>query len=361
MNTLLNKLLTLLAPRRQEYLAIDKNYNILEASFGVPRFADCPDEVKKGKDVRVSFPELIGLEHILIAISEGQHDSFELKGITRTSAKGSPLYLDLSIINNPDRKILNGDLVVFLEDVTEKMIFEQTLVQASNEKSLLLEGLAASKDYLDKIITSMADALLVTTASGTIKTVNPAAQELFEYTEDELISQPISIIILDRDFLDRSVLSQDQGSPSQRPHVICQTKTGKKVYVAFSCSAVQTDVEGLQHFAYVGRDVTEQKRNQQRLAAQYATTRILSESATLMETPRKILQAICKNLEWELGELWTPGPFLGATISGDRGTPESTLLQCVEMWVQPAVDLRSFTSVTWQTKLAPGLGLPAKR
>ncbi len=358
MNSLLNKLLSLLAPRRREYLVTNKSFEILAASLGVQRFAECPDEVVQGKDVRIGFPELIGLEEILTAIIEGQQNNFEIKGIARSSENGAPLYLDLHFSNNPDEKAFKDNLIIFLEDVTETMMLEQSLVQASNEKSLLLDALATSKAYVEQIITSMADALLVTTASGTIKTVNRAAQQLFGYTQEELIGEPISIIITDQNFLNQNYLTQGQYSQIERDQVICQTKTGKKVYVAFSCSAVQTDVEGLQHFAYVGRDVTEQKRNQQRLAAQYATTRILSESATLMETPRKILQAICKNLEWELGELWTPGPFLGATISGDRGTPESTLLQCVEMWVQPAVDLRSFTSVTWQTQLAPGVGLP---
>jgi hypothetical protein len=61
MNPTLKKLLSFLAPRRREYLAVDENFNILETSLGVERFADCPDEVLKGKDVRIGFPELIGL------------------------------------------------------------------------------------------------------------------------------------------------------------------------------------------------------------------------------------------------------------------------------------------------------------
>ncbi|MCA1992673.1 MAG: PAS domain S-box protein [Coleofasciculus sp. S288] len=352
MNPLLNKLLSLLAPRRQEYLAIDRNFNILEASFGVQRFADCPNEVKKGKDVRTSFPELIGLEDIFIEISEGRQRSFELKGIARHSETGSPLYLDLSILNNPDKNILKGNLIIFLEDVTEKMILEQSLVQAANEKSLLLDALAASKDYVDKIISSMADALVVTTASGTIKTVNQAAQDLFGYSEDELIGQPVSMVIPEQDLLHQTSLSQDNPSPLARSQVVCRTKTGKKVYVAFSCSAIQTDIEDVQNFAYVGRDVTEEKLAQQRLAAQYAITRILSESTPLRETPRKILQAICKTLEWDVGELWTAGEYLGASVS------ESTQLRCVELWVQPGVAIPRFAIATQQTTFTLGAGLP---
>jgi hypothetical protein len=35
MSSLLGKLLCLLAPRRREYLAVDKDFNILETSMGV--------------------------------------------------------------------------------------------------------------------------------------------------------------------------------------------------------------------------------------------------------------------------------------------------------------------------------------
>lgn len=360
MNVLLNKLLSLLAPRRREYLTTDKQFNIVETSLGLQRFVDHPDEIVKGTDIRVGFPELIGLEEILSAIIEGQQDSFELNAIARFFKNGSFLYFDLYFITNPDPKTLKGDLIFFLEDVTEKMILEQTLVQAANEKSLLLEALAVAKDYVDKIITSMADALLITTASGTIKTINQAAQDLVGYQADELIGQPISMVIKDEEFLRHNSLSKGQYSPLERPQVVCETKLGKKLYITFSCSAIQTDVEGVKDFAYVGRDVTEQKRVQQRQRVQYAISRILSESTTLNEIPRKILEAIGKTLGWDLGELWIPGQNLETQPNDNKTNFKSALLRCVKLWVQPGVDLQVFTTVAQQISFPSGVGLPGQ-
>jgi PAS domain S-box-containing protein len=369
MSYILNKLLSVLAPRRREYLTIDRDFNILETSVGVRRFADsealaalgapCPNEIKMGKDVRDFFPELIGLEDTLSAIFQGSEPSFELKGIGRFSPQGTPLYLDLYVIKNQYEKKSENRLIIFFEDVTERMVLEQTLVQASNEKSLLLSALAASKAYVDKIITSMADALLVTTPSGIIKTVNRATQDLFGYSEEELIGKSISLIISEEKLL------LECGQPPLLYHeslnnveVVCQTKTGEKVAIAFSCSAIQTDIEDLQNFIYIGRDITERHRTQKRLAAQYSITRILSESGTLKETPLKILQAICENLGWDVGELWTPGRYFGETATEDTGNPVFTVLRCVEMWVQPSVVIPEFISLTKQTTFAAGEGLP---
>lgn len=252
MSSLLKKLLSL---RHIEYLVVDRDFNIIEVSSGVQRFADCPNEVRKGKNVRLGFPEIVGLENSLIALIEGRQASFELKGIGRSSVQEEPLYIDIYFINEHSEE---NRLILFLEDVTERMVLEQKLVQRCNEVSLLLEAWAACNDYLGKIILSMKDALVVTTSLGIIKTVNQAAQDLFGYREEELIGQPISIILSEENLLLKA---------SNQPfifdklfnnvEIVCKTKSGEKIAIAFSCSAIQTNIENLQDFIYVGRELTD--------------------------------------------------------------------------------------------------------
>jgi PAS domain S-box-containing protein len=253
MNTLAKKLL---CPPHIEYLVVAQDFNILETSLRAQRFADLPHEVRKDKKVFVSFPELIGIENILIAILKGQQISFELKGIGRFADDKDPLYIDLYVIKNPYKEGLENRLIIFLEDVTERMVLEQKLVQKVNESSLLLEAWDYSSNYLDKIITSMADALLVTTSASIIKIVNKTTKDLLGYNEEELIGKPLSSIITEENLL-REASKQYLLSHkvSNNVEVVCQTKTGEKVAIAFSCSAIQTDIEDLQDFIYVGRAI----------------------------------------------------------------------------------------------------------
>ena len=51
--------------------------------------------------------------------------------------------------------------------------------------------------------------------------------------------------------------------------------------------------------------VSQPQPAQKLLFAQYATTKVLAESATLGEAASGILQAICESLGWEYGALWT--------------------------------------------------------
>ena len=192
MNSLFTNILSL---RRIEYLIINEHWKIIELSPKINTLADCSNEIQVGKDVRIGFPELIGVEAIAKDIITGEQDNFELKGVIRTEKSVNPIYIDICIANNIKNNQISNELLIVVEDVTERMLLEQSLVQGANEANLLLRTLTASKQYIDQVVTSMADALLVTTPSGRIKTINRSAQILLEYDEVEICGESISIIL----------------------------------------------------------------------------------------------------------------------------------------------------------------------
>ncbi len=335
----------ILAPRHLEYLTLDRNFTILETSPAVGKFADCPAEVRQGRDVRLGFPEFTGLEDILTAILEEKQPSFELKGIARSSRNNSGFYFDLLIMEYPE-KSGGKHLLVLLEDATELMLLKQNLVQKQNEAYLLLSQLSQAKKYLEKILVNTADILIVFNQSGKIQRVNRAAVDLLGYAEEELIGKSISLLSTDEKWLPVPIGSdslRDSFASRYCVEVECRAKTGEKKAIAFSCSGIQTDAGELEGVVCIGRDVTERKRNeaavakmnealarrveertselrlsvqqleseiasrQQReklQAAQLAITYILAESETLEETIPNLLRAIGSQLAWDFCELW---------------------------------------------------------
>ena len=259
MNPLFKKLL---GPRQTEYLIVNHNFIIQEISAEVQHYADAPGDTIPGADARICFPELIGIENILMSIIMGRLPGFEIKGIARFTDNNRPLYFDMLAIEHENEQDMGSNLLILIEDATEKMVMKQSLIQRANEANLLLSALAASKDYIDKVIGSMGDALLVTTTLGIIKTVNQSAQWLFGYSEAELIDHPLSKIVVEETLLyqarHRYILSQKE--LLRELEVVCTTKAGAEIWVEFSCSAVQTELEGLYDFVYIGRDITERKQ-----------------------------------------------------------------------------------------------------
>ncbi|MGL5196220.1 MAG: response regulator [Chroococcales cyanobacterium] len=261
MNPILNKLLT---PRHMEYLAVDRDWYIIEASAGAMKFASGGARVAVGEDVRCGFPELIGLEEVFRAIIQGQREGFEIKGIARIIESDNPLYFDLYLIADPTQSETEERRgLIILENTTETMVLKQELVQRINEANLLLSTLEAAKSYTDKIITSMADALLVTDRRGRIQSVNPAAVNLFGYSEDsELIGQPISLLIESEEILPPN---RDKHSPNElalftTAEGICRTKQRTRIIVSFSIAAIGTELDDYGDLVYIGRDITERQR-----------------------------------------------------------------------------------------------------
>lgn len=290
MNNLLRKIL---APKKIEYLTIDSELVIVESSWGVARFADSPEHLQLGQDVCMAFPEFIGLEETLNKILLSQINQFELKGISRTITQEHTIYFDIYVLKNPDDSSQKKELLIVFEDTTEWILKEQKITQVAKEYGLALSALEKNKIYLDKVINSMTNILIVTDDQGMIKIINQATSVLLKYSEAELVQQSILTIFKDNQLknyhqVHQFLLSSDLFMPVE---VICQTKIGTHFPASFSCAALNFDPHDPQEFVWMGQDMTEQKRVEFKLHQQAEHDRILKtitqhihQSLSLQET-----------------------------------------------------------------------------
>jgi len=94
-------------------------------------------------------------------------------------------------------------------------------------------------------------------------------------------------------------------------------------------------------------DITDRKRAEERLTAQYAVTRVLAEARTLEEAVPKLIQAMGQNLEWDCGIFWRVDKAAG-------------LLRCVDQWHDTHLKASAFLTATWEWTFKPGEGLPGR-
>lgn len=244
-----------------EYLIINQEFQIIQTSSRISDFIEEKSEISIGADVRIFFPELVGTEDILEAIRQEEEEHFKITGVYRSKSSCSALYLDINIIKNIEAIESNDEIMIFIIDVTEQMVIEKTLVQTVNEANLLLRDLTASKQFIDTIVTSMPDALLVTTPLGKIKKTNPAAQFILGYTEAELNGEAVTNFIEGLEGIHGNKDIFCSPTPiTKEIETRCRTKSGKIIPIAISCSTVQTGVEHFQGYVYILRDMTERKQ-----------------------------------------------------------------------------------------------------
>jgi PAS domain S-box-containing protein len=140
------------------------------------------------------------------------------------------------------------------------------LVDSFNKMAGDLEKTTVSRDYVDDIIGTMRDTLIVTSRDGTITRVNMAACFLLGYHEAELLGQPVSRVLMDEPGekipLLHRVVDASSINAIERTYL---AKSGKKVPVLFSAS-VMRDLSGeVRSIVCMAQDMSDRKRYEEKL------------------------------------------------------------------------------------------------
>ena len=153
-----------------------------------------------------------------------------------------------------------GDLQFALERMRQKL----------NETTI-------TKNYLNTVLNSLSDAVLVTTPDGVVKSCNEAAQRLLGYQESELLDKPLVSFI---DDAHRGAFDFTNSAPEARETVL-RTASGQTIPVSMASSAITTEDPQFQGNIYVARNITERKRAERRI-------RYLARYDTLTKMPNRM-------------------------------------------------------------------------
>ena len=245
----------------QGYLIIDNNFKLVNLSPNVKKYAESPETLAIGQDIRSNFPELIGLEDTLISLGPSSEESFILNGIAREQSSGSNSYFNLTIKKN------GNNLILFLEDVTELMLLRQSLNQKINESEITLNELKRFEYCTNKIVDSMGDILLITDSSGVINRANEAIKNILGYSSSEVLNRHITEIIDDPKFDYARVFKSLESlkfkeKSCQKLEFSCTNKENSKdkKAIEFNCFLAPTEVKEIFKCVYIGRDITVRKQ-----------------------------------------------------------------------------------------------------
>jgi diguanylate cyclase (GGDEF)-like protein/PAS domain S-box-containing protein len=165
-----------------------------------------------------------------------------------------------------------GDLQFALERMRQKL----------NETTI-------TKNYLNTVLNSLSDAVLVTSPDGIVKSCNEATQKLLGYEESDLLGKPLISFI---DEAHRNAFDLTNSAPEARETVL-RTASGQTIPVSMASSAITTEDPQFQGNIYVARNITERKRAERRIRylARYDT---LTKMPNRMQFQHLLQQAIAR-------------------------------------------------------------------
>jgi diguanylate cyclase (GGDEF)-like protein/PAS domain S-box-containing protein len=135
------------------------------------------------------------------------------------------------------------------------------LAEVFNEMREKLKRTTISRDYVDNVLSSMNETVIVTSADGTIKRINDATARMLNYSEEELLGQPLDLII---DKRKSRVLEADVPSGIPREAFLL-TKSGESVPVSYTASLISGDDIDSEDRIIAAQNITERRRSERRI------------------------------------------------------------------------------------------------
>ncbi len=225
-------------------------------------FGYTPEEII-GKPIATIIPPELRAEEaqILARLRRGERmDHYET---VRLAKDGRRLEISLSVspIKDESGTIVGSSKIA--RDITERRRIERELREAERRKDILATTLQAERRFR-ALMDCAADAMVVVDGSGRIVQVNARTETLLGYRRQELIGEPIELLIPER-YRDAHRVSCDTyvHAPVLRPvgtsHELCaRRRDGTEIPVEVSLSPIATS-EGLQ-IASTIRDISERRR-----------------------------------------------------------------------------------------------------
>jgi PAS domain S-box-containing protein len=187
-------------------------------------------------------------------------------------------------------------------------------------------------------------AILVVDANDRVQMVNPAFEALFGFREAELVGHPIERFIVPSDRTAEAAILSQRGFEGQSARSLTQRrrKDGSIVDIDLTVVPLVTGRSAVGAYG-IFRDMTEQKRAERHLRAQYAVIEALANSSTVEGAAAWVLRAVAEALHWQVGVMWIV----------DKTANE---LRCVDCWCTDEIDAAQFEEETRQRRFAHGIG-----
>ena len=190
-------------------------------------------------------------------------------------------------------------------------------------------------------------AVIATDLQGAVTYWNHHAEALYGWSRDEALGQSIGELLIPEDQLDlaEAIMNRVREGHSWEGEMRLTRKDGASLLTFVSDSPI-LDTEGeLVGIVGISSDITERRRVELRIAAQYAISRVLADAKDLPSAAARIVRVISDSLGWDVCAMWVR----------DRSTDQ---LRCLVTTDAPWPEASAFIEETRSSTRAYGEGLP---
>jgi len=146
------------------------------------------------------------------------------------------------------------------------------LAEEFNRMAENLSKTTVSRNFMDDIIESMADSLIVTDDEGTIQRVNSSTVKMLGYDEDELEGKPLSFIFAEKDEIS-NYLKSETGLEHYEAHYL--KENGDTIPVSLSLGSIHNSNGNRQGMVCLANDISQRKEAEEQITKSLKEKEIL--------------------------------------------------------------------------------------
>lgn len=269
-------------------ITIKRDYTIISANRYVERWTEIPAGMMIGKNSIEVFHEGKGIcPH---CIAEQTFDSGQINSATQ---KAGLNYAELTSYPVKDEAGQVDECVVFIQDITDRILYQEEMLQLYRE-------VTQTKEYLESIIDNSADAIVSSDLNGIITSWNKGAEKIYGFSEAEAVGTYLPFV---PDFLRETERGYSErvrdGEVLKDIETVRLRKDGKTIEISLTLSPVKDASGEIIGVSGISRDISEKKlvekeliRKNQELSRLFFIGSAMRSTLDLEKLLRMILTAV---------------------------------------------------------------------
>lgn len=214
------------------------------------------------------------------------------------------------------------------------------------------QDFAQNEAWSNAIIGSAYDAFIAINSDGKIIEWNQQAEKTFGWKKSEVLGLPLHQTIIPNRHreghqrgLKHFLATGDGPVLNKRIEIDSTHRDGHEIPIELTIFPVRQGDKLV--FGSFLHDISERKRAQRLQKTQMSVTNTLTESGTLNSAVAKILENICTNLGWSIGEFW-------------MNDSDKDFLKCTFIWTDQQKDFSKFQNKTQSMSISKNEGIAGK-
>jgi PAS domain S-box-containing protein len=243
---------------RDSIIMLDRDYRIVAVNNPTEKWTGRPSSDLIDKNCIDIFHDITGIcPHCAakVTFETGEVNIVTQKG----NLKNTTYYAELSVypVKNETGEVI--ECVVFIQDITERMLSHEEILSLYNE-------VTQTKEYLEGIIENSADAIVTSDINGIIRSWNKAAEKIYGFSEQEVIGRylpfiPDSLMSIEKEYIERI----KKGEIIKHIETKRRKKDGTLFEVSLTLSPIEAADGEVIGISGISRDISERKRIEKEL------------------------------------------------------------------------------------------------